>query len=394
MRPCTTPLSPLTTSSARPDPATVDGDVVLLGFDRQRRGTVNGRWSGSMLLAAVRPTSPTASVRALRPLSLGLAARGVALAPALARAGIDAATMQDPDARIPAELMHGLWREAEELSGESSFGLATASSIKPGSFDVLDYMCRNSATVGDGLRLYCRYTPLLHDQISASVEVGQDTAVLRHVLVDGGVLPRQYAEFIIASLLVIVRQASDHVVQPVSVQFAHDEPDDISPHAALFGCPISFRANRNGFELSLEDFDRPLVAAQPGLLQVLERQAESLLEKSPRSAPSLIGRVRAAIVKDLRRGGTTAARVARTLGIGERTLRRRLDDEGSSYQAVLSELRMGLATRYLEDERLAIDEVAFLLGYSDRTAFNRAFRQWTDRTPAQFRRERSAPPGP
>ena len=86
--------------------------------------------------------------------------------------------------------------------------------------------------------------------------------------------------------------------------------------------------------------------------------------------------------------------VARTLGFGERTLRRRLDEEGSSYHEVLSQLRMELATRYLEDERLAIDEVAFLLGYSDRTAFNRAFRQWTDRTPAQFRRERSAASAP
>ncbi len=347
-----------------------------------------------MLATAVPSSSPTASVRALRPLSLGLGARGVSLAPALARAGIDAATMEDPDARIPAELMHGLWREAEELSGESTFGITTAGFIKPGSFDVLDYMCRNSATVGEGLQLYCRYTPLLHDQISATVEVGEDTAILRHVLVDGGVLPRQYAEFIIASLLVIVRQASGYDVQPVSVQFAHDEPDDTAPHAALFRCPISFRANRNGFELRKEDFERPLVAAQPGLLQVLERQAERLLEKSPRAEPSFVGRVRAAIVKDLRSGGTTAARVARTLGFGERTLRRRLDEEGSSYHEVLSQLRMELATRYLEDERLAIDEVAFLLGYSDRTAFNRAFRQWTDRTPAQFRRERSAASAP
>ncbi len=343
-----------------------------------------------ILAAAVPASRPTASVRALRPLSLGLAARGVSLAPALARAGIDAATMEDPDARIPAELVHELWREAEELSGEAAFGIATAGLIKPGSFDVLDYMCRNSPTVGEGLRLYCRYTPLLHDQISASVQEGPDTAVLRHVLVDGAVLPRQYAEFIIASLLVIVRQASGHDVRPVSVQFAHDEPDDTGPHAALLRCPITFRANRNGFELRKDDFERPLVAAQPGLLQVLERQAEQLLEKSPRATPSFVGRVRAAIVQDLRCGGTSAARVARALGVGERTLRRRLDEEGSGYHDVLSQLRMELATRYLQDERLAIDEVALLLGYSDRTAFNRAFRQWTDRTPTQFRRERTA----
>lgn len=343
-----------------------------------------------MLVRVVSSSSATASVRALRPLSLGLAARGVSLEPALAHAGIDAATLEDPDARIPVSLAHNLWSRAEELSGEPSFGLTTAGFIKPGSFDVLDYMCRNSATVGEGLRLYCTYTPLLHDQIDARIEVENDVATLRHVLTDGAILPGQYAEFIIASLLVIVRQASAYSVQPLAVHFAHDEPSDTAPHAALFQCPVSFRSSRNGFELSREDFDRPLVAAQPGLLQVLERQAEQLLERSPRPAPSLISRVRAAIVKDLRSGRTTAAGVARSLGFGERTLRRRLDDEGASYQGVLAELRMELANRYLEDERLAIDEVAFLLGYSERSAFIRAFRHWTERTPAQFRKERAA----
>lgn len=327
-------------------------------------------------------------MRALRPLSLGLAARGVSLAPALAQAGIETATLEDPDARIPASLVHGLWRRAEELSGEPSFGLTTAGFIKPGSFDVLDYMCRNSASVGEGLRLYCTYTPLLHDQIEATVEVENDVAVLRHVLCDGGVLPRQYAEFIIASLMVIMRQASAHPVQPIAVHFAHEEPSDTASHAEFFQCPVSFLSGQNGFELSREDFERPLVAAQPGLLQVLERQAEQLLERSPKPAPDLIGRVRAAIVKDLRSGRTTVARVARSLGFGERTLRRRLDEEGSSYHQVLLELRMELASRYLEDERLAIDEVAFLLGYSERSAFIRAFRHWTDQTPAQFRKER------
>lgn len=323
-------------------------------------------------------------------MSLGLAARSVSLAPALAHAGVDAATLEDPDARIPASLAHELWSRAEELSGESCFGLNTAGFIKPGSFDVLDYMCRNSASVGEGLRLYCTYTPLLHDQIEATIEVENDVAVLRHVLSDGDILPRQYAEFIIASLLMIVRQASAHTVRPLGVHFAHEEPSDTTPHAAFFQCPVSFRSNRNGFELSREDFERPLVEAQPGLLQVLERQAELLLERSPRPAPSLIGRVRAALVKDLRSGRTTATRVARSLGFGERTLRRRLDEEGTSYHEVLTELRRELASRYLEDERLAIDEVAFLLGYSDRSAFIRAFRHWTNRTPAQFRKERVA----
>ena len=332
---------------------------------------------------------PTASLRTLRPLALGLKARGVDIVPVFTAGGVDPEALSDPDARVPAAETHALWAEAERLCGDRFFGVHTAQLIRPGSFDVLDYVCRNCATVGAGLQLYCRYTPLLHDQIVASVDAASESAWLRHVLDDGSVLPRQYAEFIIASLLVIVRQASGVDVVPRGVSFLHAEPADTSELHTFFRCPIEFDATHNGMELSRADFDRPLLQAQPGLLEVLERHAEHLLQKSSRPS-GLVAQVRASIVSQLKAGSVSAGGVAKSLAMSERTLRRRLDAEDTTYQRLLDEVRTELATRYLEERQIAIDEVALLLGFSDRSSFVRAFRQWTGRTPADFRQQRAS----
>lgn len=337
---------------------------------------------------ATQASIPTASLRTIRPLVAGLRARNVDLESALG-SFVDLTTLEDPDARVPASAVHQLWRQAESLSNDAAFGLRTAGAIQPGSFDVLDYTCRNCPTVAAGLRHYARYTPLLHDQIRVSVTTAPDFGRLEHVLDDGSALPRQYAEFIIASLVVIVRQASGVEVVPRYVEFIHAEPEDASAHREFFGCPIRFGAQTNGFALGRVDFDRPLVRAQPGLLAVLERHAEHLLAESAKPE-SLVSQVRTAIIGHLRSGSVSATEVGRALGMSDRTLRRRLDADGTTYQQLLSQVRQELALRYLEEKHVSIDEVGLLLGFADRSTFVRAFRQWTGRTPAELRRESAA----
>jgi AraC-like DNA-binding protein len=333
---------------------------------------------------AISPAIFQASLRTLRPLAAGLSARGVEVARVLREAGVDPAWLEDPDARVPASVVHELWRRTEEVTGDPNFGLRTALGIRPGSFDVLDYVCRNCPSVEHGFALYCRFTPLLHDGIDARLIRGPDTVSLRHVLRDGTVLPRQYAEFILGSLIVIARQATGHQVVPTRVRFLHPPPRDLSLHREFFRCPLTFRADSNGFELRRADVARPLLNAQPGLLVVLEQHAEHLLAKSPRR-DTFVAQVRAAILGELRTGSISAAAVAKRLGTSPRTLRRRLDADGTTYQKQLADLRRELALRYMREKHLSIDEVALLLGFSERTAFIRAFRRWTGHSPTAFR---------
>jgi AraC-like DNA-binding protein len=130
-------------------------------------------------------------------------------------------------------------------------------------------------------------------------------------------------------------------------------------------------------------------SADAALRQLLERFAADQLAKIPTSAP-FSERVRACILSMLPLGSLTADTVAARFSMSNRTLRRRLQEDATSYQELLDEVRAELARHYLTRERRGIDEVAFLLGFSDPSAFSKAFRRWTGQTPADFVRANSS----
>jgi AraC-like DNA-binding protein len=131
--------------------------------------------------------------------------------------------------------------------------------------------------------------------------------------------------------------------------------------------------------------DLPIQTADRGLLKVLERYCREILGRRP-AVQTLTYRVRELIATLLATGEPNIDTVARELNMSSRTLERRLSAEGLSYRRVLDGLRRQLAERYLMDERLGLAQITYLLGYSEPTAFNRAFRRWTGSTPTQFRK--------
>jgi AraC-like DNA-binding protein len=130
-------------------------------------------------------------------------------------------------------------------------------------------------------------------------------------------------------------------------------------------------------------------SADAALRRLLERYAAEQLAKIPTSA-RFSQRVRACILSMLPLGRLTADAVAARFSMSNRTLRRRLEEEATSYQEILDDVRAELARHYLTKEKRGIDEVAFLLGFSDPSAFTKAFRRWTGQTPADFVRVHSS----
>ena len=137
--------------------------------------------------------------------------------------------------------------------------------------------------------------------------------------------------------------------------------------------------------------ERPLLAQNRDLFAYLDRHAQALQQKLDR-APSLAFRVRELLVERLRDGEPDQPSIARALGLSERTLQRRLSEENASFASLVDEVRADLARLYLGDPKLAIFEIAFLLGYSEPSAFNRAFKRWTGQSPSEFRNDPSPSP--
>jgi AraC-like DNA-binding protein len=302
------------------------------------------------------------------------------------RAGFDAACANDPDARIPIGVETLLWDEGARLTGDSAFGIHAAEGLRPGVFDVMDYAVRTAPTLRASLERLARYNRLVHDAAVFSLIQEGDAVRVEHSLA-GVRQSRHAAEFTLASLMVVGGQVSGSPLRALRVAFHHEAPESIKEHVCLFGVAPQFYGPANAVTFSIELLDRPLPAADPLLWRVIERHAEALLAARPALAETTAARVRRILCETLGEdeAAATLSGIASRLHMSERSVQRRLADEGETFDGLLDELRRELAVRYLADKKIAIAEVAFLLGYSEPSAFHRAFKRWTGSTPSQVR---------
>jgi AraC-like DNA-binding protein len=317
----------------------------------------------------------------------GVAGAAGADVPALyAAAGFDPAALADPDARIPLAVEHALWEEAARVTGDPTFGLSAARALRPGAFDVLDYVVRTAPTLGDALARLARYNRLFHDVAEFVIEPRGEIVRLVHRFRDGA--PHRHAvEVSLGSIVVVGGQIGGAPIAARAVELRHaPPPGGLDAYVQVFGCVPAFGRADNALELDRAVVERACPAADPALWRVIERHAEALLAARPEPAESTASRVRRLLSGALGEGVASLAAVAARLRMSERTLQRRLADEGVGFDTLLDELRRELATRYLDDPRIAIAEVAYLLGYSEPSAFHRAFKRWTGTTPAAARR--------
>lgn len=314
------------------------------------------------------------------------AARGADPKALCAATGFDPALAKDPDARIPFAIEDALWTEAARLTNDDAFGLHAAELIEPGAFDVLDYAVRTAPTLGAALDRLCRYNRIVHDAARFTVTSGADTVRIEHAFrVGNEVQSRHSAEFTMASLLVIGGQITERSLKARSVELRHARPTSIVEHVRVFGVEPRFARRVNALELDRAALDWPVPRADARLWRVIERHAEAVLSARPDVALSTADRVRRLLSSTLGEGDATLAAVSAKLKTSERTLQRKLADEGVSFDTLLDELRRDLALRYLADPKIAIAEIAYLLGYSEPSPFHRAFKRWTGRTPSDAR---------
>jgi AraC-like DNA-binding protein len=310
----------------------------------------------------------------------GLSAAGANTAEVLARAGLTGADLSDPEKRLPREVMVMMWTAAVEVTGDEAFGLHVAERLRPGMFDVIEYLARSSHTLGEAAARAQRYVRLFDDVAQLALEPDGDMITLVPRLGQGLAFPLGVVDCVLAATLMFARQTTGVPLVPVEVTFTHEPPRDIAEYQRIFGSPVRFQAAREGLTFAKEHLALPLVTADPHLSAILDRHASELLRRLP-PVDNFVDRVRCMLAEELRGGDPSAERIATRMHMSSRTLRRRLEEQGSGVQPLLDDLRKELALRYLEEARLGLDEIAFELGFADARAFRRAFKRWTGRTP-------------
>lgn len=196
--------------------------------------------------------------------------------------------------------------------------------------------------------------------------------------------PRHIAEFSAASVLVLGRATTGTPMRATAVRFRHPAPARLSEHVRVFGVTPTFDARETEVELEATALDRAILDAQPGLVSYLDAYARDVIAKLP-ADDDLVSTVERAVASAMSRGVPDIEVVATQLGMGSRTLQRRLADAETGFQELVDTVRRSYAERYLADNRLALTEVAFLVGFAEPSNSHRAFRRWTVTTPAAYR---------
>jgi AraC-like DNA-binding protein len=328
-----------------------------------------------------------AAARFLRTLLEAGERMGVDRAQALLAIGVTASEADDPGGWIPAARMTRAWELVPEMSGDPCFGLHAAETTPLGVFGPLDLAAMSSATVGDALERVVRYYATLGAMSDLRLATEKDGALrlTTKLLVKSKGDLRHFAEnffAIVVTRIQMVAMAASRADIDVTVRFLHSAPPDTAEHKRIFGARVHFGAARDELLIGRKTATMPLVTSNPELSPILEREGQRI---GLRPDAPIAERVRRAIEQTMREGNVGLEDVARKLTMGPRTVQRLLQSDGTSFADVLDAARRELALKALEGGGVVLSELAFTLGFSQPSAFYRAFKRWTGKTPRDWK---------
>jgi AraC-like DNA-binding protein len=297
-------------------------------------------------------------------------------------AGLNEEDLADPDGRVPLSKLVATWQALVSLSGDESLGLRVGASTTVRELGLMGYAMAHSDTLLEACRRGARYSRIIQEAAAVTFEEDGERGWLRVSPAPVLDVLRHPVDARLAIIIAVTREITGTEVTPVEVCFPYPKP-----HREIFRAPLAFDWPYSQVTFQQRDLQRPLLSADPALAGYMYQLAEEVLASLTREG-SLLEQIRRAIWTDLSGGGISLDAAAGRLGMGPRSLQRRLKDEGTSFMAVLDDLRHEMAVQLLHDDRVAVYEIAFLLGYSDPSTFFRAFRRWEGKSPHEYRRSR------
>jgi AraC-like DNA-binding protein len=319
--------------------------------------------------------------------------RGAPRSSVLRAAGLSEEDLADPDRRLALADYRALLRAAEQACGDTALALEWGAAVDMAEISIVGLIMNASRTMGEAFAQMQRFSELAVDVDTAS---GRARFVLETRpdglwMVDQRPEPNDFPELTetaFARLVCGPRRFldQDHVL---AVHVTHAEPAHADRYAGIFRCPVTFSSHWNALRVHPEIAEWP-VQRQPGyVLDILTEHADKLLDAFRRSG-TFRAEVEARILPTLHTGTVRADAVADQLAVTRQTLHRRLAAEGTRFGELLDELRLALAREYLGRRGLSVNETAYLLGYSEPSAFSRAFKRWTGARPRDWANDQPA----
>jgi AraC-like DNA-binding protein len=313
---------------------------------------------------------------------------GIRASAVLRRAGLPQGFVEQPRVLLKTEELFALWRAVGEVSTNPAIGLQLGTETKTEGFHPIGLAALSSENFGAAIDQMARYKQLTCPEEILQQKDDEEWSIQFRWLLADEAEPPVLTECCFAWVLSIARHGTGTRLSPLRVEFLQSRPH-VKTIERHFGCAVVCGGTRNAIVFRAADAHRPFVTRNAELLAMLAPQFEEEL-KQENGDENFVERVRMAIQQRMTGRRPTVDDIANALHISSRTIQRRLQDEGSSFQGVLEEARHQLARQYLNNSVLELSEAAYLLGYNDANSFVRAFRTWEGVPPARWREEQRA----
>jgi AraC-like DNA-binding protein len=251
-------------------------------------------------------------------------------------------------------------------------------------FGALGYAWLASTSLRTALGRLARYTDLVVERGAVDVRDMRNGDVTVTLSYQGNpfTLPA-LADALLSLLLRLCRLNCGDSLNPTSVTLLHSAPADAGPYFAYFRCPVEFDAESDSLTLAEAVVDEPLPSANAHLAHINDQEIIRYLARLNRER--VTDRTQAAIIEQLASSEVSAKTVADALHISGRALNRQLKADGTTFKKIFEATRRRLAEVYIGDEGISLTEIAFMLGFSEPSAFTRAYRRWTGQSPSAAR---------
>ena len=300
---------------------------------------------------------------------------------------INQAVFSRPDAFLPCAAFARLLERAAAETRDFTFGLHFGAHTNPKNIGALAYAVINSPTVADAFATAGRYLHLHNQAAEVTFREDEDDMSYLNFSLKNLALGelRQFVEYGMAIALNILRVMVGSQWSPREVHFTHAAPPNTSEHVRFFRAPVIFDCAANSFVVEREFCKQPVPAADPHLFKIVHRYLETVLSHVPKEDQTLT-MIRRKIAEAIKDGAPNLGQVARAMSWSPRTLQRQLNSCGIDFRSLVDDTRRRFALDYLKDSKNSLTQIAFLLGYSEVSAFNRSFKRWTGKTPLDYRR--------
>ena len=307
----------------------------------------------------------------------------IALPALLRRAGLPVGLFEQEKVYLTTAQLFALWRSVGETSSDPAIGLKLGGETRLARSHPAGIAVVCSRTFEEALQRLARYKQLTCPE-EIRVERGAQEASVEFFYVEATEpQPDLLVDMVLSWILSVGRHGTDGKITPLRIDLARP-----AKHRSLleshFGCRVHFKAKRNALIFRSQDLDTPFVTHNEEMLEAIGTHLES--ELKVRKARANIGeQVKQTLGRSMAGKKPTLEDIAEELGLGPRTLQRRLTDAGLTFQQIVEDTRRELARHFLKQRAVELNETAFLLGFEDANSFFRAFQIWEGISPGEWR---------